>query len=254
VDTIIAGRSSGIPDTMHTKSLFQEHLLPVKTKKPQPHNTHFDFTVTGILFLSFILFVWLYAFNRKRLNQIVKGFYIHRFANQLAREEVAFGNRVSLFLSTLFILTATLFTTKMLGHYRLFETQSEYILFLQIAAVLLGIYALKIISVKLVGFIAQMQKPAADYTMTVFLFCNTLGLVMLPLVIGMVFIRQIQPIVFIYTGIFIFITFSVIRLIRGIVIGLNYPRISKFYLFLYICALELVPFIIMAKLFLLRIG
>ena len=96
----------GVPtDTSSAVSLFQHHLLEVKNPKPVIHYTRYDYLVTSVLFLSYIMFVWLYISNRKRLNQIVMGLYAGRYANQLAREEVSVGNRVVIFLSALFVFT-----------------------------------------------------------------------------------------------------------------------------------------------------
>ena len=88
-------------DTTTTTSLFENHLLPQKSEHPQLHFTDFDFGIAGILLLAFVLFVWLYATNSRRLNQIVKSFYVSRFSNQLGRDELSLGNRVSVFLSIL---------------------------------------------------------------------------------------------------------------------------------------------------------
>jgi hypothetical protein len=241
-------------DTTLSPSLFQGHLLPVKTPKPQLHTTDFDFGVAGILFFAFLLFVWLYSANRKRLNQVIKAFYISRYANQLAREEVSLGNRVSIFLSTLFVLTCTLFVTQVIHFYGFFEGVNTSVLFLEVALVVLGIYTVKIGSVNLFGFILQIQKPSTDYAMAIFLFCNTLGLFLLPIVICIAFVKQVAPVLFIYSGFVIICSFLLIRLIRGIIIGFNSVRVSKFYLFLYIWALEIVPFLIMVKVFMLKLN
>ena len=240
-------------DTTKANSLFRNNLLQVKTSEPQLHVTKFDFKVAGILFLAFVMFVWLYAVNRKRLNQVIKAFYINRYANQLARDEVSIGNRVTIFLSTLFVLTFALFITQLANYYGFFQQEDQLILFLKVAGMIIVAYAIKMLSVRVFGSIFQNQKEANDYGMTVFLFCNTLGLFMLPVVIGLAFIRQLPPEIFIYSGYVIFVFFLCIRLLRGAIIGFNSIRISKFYLFLYLCTLEILPFVIMVKLFILKI-
>jgi hypothetical protein len=76
---------------------------------------------------------------------------------------------------------------------------------------------------------------------------------MLPVVVGLAFVKQLPTHLFIYTGAGIFVSFLCIRLLRGAIIGFNSIRISKFYLFLYLCTLEILPFVIMVKLFMLKI-
>ena len=240
-------------DTISSPSLFQNHILPVKNNQPQIHYTDYDYLVTSVLFLSYVLYVWLYVSNAKRLNQVIKGFYINRYANQLAREEYSLSNRTSVFLSVLFVLTLTLFLSQTTRYYGILNQINDNLLFLLIAIGILLLYGIKLISIKLFGNIFQTTKEAGDYIITLFLFANTLGLFMLPVVICLALVEQVSALVFIYTGFTIITMFLVTRIVRGVIIGLNSARVSIFYLFLYLCTLEILPFVIMVKLFLIKI-
>jgi hypothetical protein len=241
-------------DTVKATSLFQNHLLVAKSSEPQLHITNYDYGVAGILFLSFVLYVWLFVTNRKRLNQVIKSFYINRYANQLAREEMALGNRVSIFLSVMFVFTLTIFFGEVIKYYGFITTSGSITFFLSIGLCIVIAYGIKLVCIKLLGFIFETPKVASDYILTLFLFANTCALFMLPVSVCVTFVKQVSPLVFIYTGFGILILFLVIRLIRGLIIGFNNPRASKFYLFLYLCTLEILPFVIMIKLFLLKIN
>jgi hypothetical protein len=237
-----------------TASMFGSTLLSPKAETPKVHLTHYDYTVALILFLSFVLFVWLYTTNRKRLNQVIRSFYLSRYSSQMGREEVSLGNRVSIFLSTLFVVTLTLFILQVnafYGHRMFVESKTT---FLTIGGLIIAAYLVKIIVIRLTGFVFQAQKETGEYTVSVLLFGNTLGLFMMPVVICLAFARQISPLVFIYTGLSILATFLCARLVRGLIIGFNSSRVSGFYLFLYLCTLEILPFVILLKLFLLRIS
>jgi hypothetical protein len=236
-------------DTSAAVSLFQKHLLEIKHPKPLIHYTQYDYLVTCVLFFSYAMFVWLYISNSKRLNQIVKGLYVGRYANQLAREEVSVGNRVVIFLSALFVFTLTLFFYQTAGYFGFLPGKNVVSTFFITALIIVSIYAVKLLTIRAVGFVFETQKEIREYTISVFLFCNTLGLLLLPVVICLAFLKQVHPSVFIYSGITIITVFLVTRLARGLIIGFNSPRVSKFYLFLYLCTLEIVPLVIMVKLF-----
>lgn len=239
-------------DTTAAVSLFKNHLLEVKNAEPVIHYTQYDYLVSSILFLSYIMFVWIFISNRKRLNQIVMGLYAGRYANQLAREEVSLGNRVVIFLSALFIFTMTLFFYQIAGYYGFLPASSmKNTFFITVVAIFL-IYGVKLLVIKMLGFLFETQKEIREYTISVFLFCNAVGLFMLPVVICLAFLKQVNPSVFIYTGFTIITVFFLTRVIRGLIIGLNSTRVSKFYLFLYLCTLEIVPLAIMFKLFVLK--
>lgn len=236
-------------DTLSTTSLFQDHLLKQKSEKPTLHFTNFDFGVASVLLFAFILFVWLYASNSRRLNQVIKAFYISRFSNQLGRDELSLGNRVSIFLSSLFVITLSLFIAQVINYFQFYKIENEVWFIIQLAALICVIYGFKIVIVRLAGFIFQSQKEVAEYSTMIFLFCNILGLFLLPIVVCIAFVKEVSPLVFIYSGFSIFVLLLFVRLLRGVVIGINSIRVSKFYLFLYLCTLEILPFVIMVKLF-----
>jgi hypothetical protein len=235
-------------DTSAAVSLFQDHLLQVRNERPIIHYTQYDYLVTSILFLSYIMFVWLFISNRKRLNQIVMGLYAGRYANQLAREEISLGNRVVIFLSALFVFTITLFFYQTASFFGFLPFNSMKATFFITMLTILLIYGVKLLIIKLLGLLFETQKEIKEYTISVFLFCNAVGLFMLPVVICLAFLKQVNPAVFIYTGFTIIAIFFFTRLVRGLIIGLGSTRVSKFYLFLYLCTLEIVPLAIMAKL------
>lgn len=240
-------------DTGSTTSLFEGHLLTKTSEKPQLHFTDFDFGVASLLLLTFILFVWLYSTNRKRLNQVVKSFYINRITNQLGREELSLGNRVSIFLSLLFIVSFSLFIFQTAEYYG-YKHENDFVFFLKLAIGIPLVYGLKILFVRFFGFIFQNQRESGDYSLLIFLFCNVLGLFLLPIVVCMAFVKDVSPEVFIYSGGSVFVLLLLIRVLRGVLIGFNSIRVSKFYLFLYLCTLEILPFVIMVKLFMQNIS
>ncbi len=239
-------------DTVQATSLFTGHLLNKKNEKPTLHFTNYDYGVTAILFAAFVLFVWLYSANSKRLSQVIKGFNLSRFATQMGRDEVSLGNRVSIFLSCLFILIFSLFISQVATYYGYNDGHDQMRFFIRSAMFITAAYTIKIIVVRLFGSVFQTQKEANDYGMMIFLFCNMLGLFLLPVVVCLAFVSDISPTIFVYTGLGIFALFLCIRLLKGIIIGFNSVRVSRFYLFLYLCTLEILPFIIGIKLFILN--
>ena len=239
-------------DTLSTTSLFQDHLLKKNSEKPSLHFTNFDFGVSAVLLFAFILFVWLYASNRRRLNQIIKAFYINRYANQLGRDELSLGNRVSIFLSGLFVITLSIFISQVTNYYEFYKSDNETLFIIKTGLMICAIYGFKILIVRIVGYVFQNPKEVSEYSMMIFLFCNILGLFLLPIVVCIAFVKDVSPLIFIYSGFIIFVLLLFVRMLRGVIIGINSTRVSKFYLFLYLCTLEILPFVIMVKLFMIN--
>jgi hypothetical protein len=239
-------------DTSLGPSIFKGHELQPVHQKPVLHLTNYDYLVALVLFISFCVFVWLYIANAKRLNQLFKSFSPNR-TNQLSRDEYSGSNRTGLFLSLLFLFSITLFTGQVLEFYGLTSRGDHTFMYLFIAGALLIMYLVKFIFIRLSGFIFKTGKEALDYSSALFVFINILGLIMLPVVICLEFAKQANPRIFIYAGFFFIVSFLALRLLRGIVIGVNSNRVSKFYLFLYLCTLEIIPFVILVKLFMLYV-
>ena len=231
--------------------LFKNHLLEVKNSESKIHYTKYDFLVAGILFISFALFVRLYVKNRKRLSQVIKSFYLN--TSQFSREGLSLGNGVSVFLSVLSVFTLSIFIGQLINYYGFSITTGNFNYFVVTSLLIILGYSLKLISIKILGYIFQTPKPASEYIITIFLFVNTLGLFMFPIVVCLAFAKQINPLIFIYSGDVIILYFLLMRFIRGFIIGLNTLRASKFYLFMYLCTLEIFPIVIMVKIIMLEI-
>lgn len=238
-------------DSIETKSLFENHLLPALSEKPAIHFTQYDYIPAIILFLAFVLFVALYVYNRKRLNQIIKAFYLNRVANQLAREEVSLVNRTTILLSIVFLSSISLFTLQLINYYQISLPIDKFYLIWIIPLLVTLSYFFKIITIKLMGFIFKIPTEANNYIFTIFLFINALGLFILPMVVGIAFIKQAPPEFFINLGLLIIGLFLLTRMIRGVIIGVNSLRVSNIYLFLYLCTLEILPIFVLVKIFLL---
>lgn len=253
VDTSLIAKDT-LHDSIPLQPLFENHLLAVKNKEPQLHTTTYDYWIASVLMLMYIFFVWIYFANRKNLNQIINGFAVGRSGGQVSRDEFSIGNRVAVILSIFFVITLTTFVSKALPYFGFHQfDNSTTVLALSTASIIIVIYSIKFFSIQFFGHIFKAQAEANEYSLLVFLFCNVLGLFMFPLIICLVFLKQFSPGIFIYSGLSIILVFTAIRLLRAIILGASNFKISKFYLFLYLCTLEILPFIILIKLFILKI-
>jgi hypothetical protein len=231
------------------QGLFEGSPLQVHSVEPSIHFTTYDYTIAGMLFIGFVLIVWLYVSHRKRLGQVVRAFYISRYANQLSRDEVSVSSRVSVFLTILFVIVISLFMLQVNRYYNFYPVGEGPLAFGTVALSIVLVYLGKVILIRFLGFVFQTVKEAGDYVLSLFLFGNTLGLFLMPVVVCLAFARQFPQSVFVYSGFGIIVLFLTARLVRAVIIGLNSSRVSAFYLFLYLCTLEILPFIVLIKLF-----
>lgn len=204
--------------------------------------------VVGFLLLAFAK----YNFPR-RLVQLIKACFLPRAVTQLYREGNPFSEQISLALGLIYLLTSSLLIylgIETFSSFPVYQTGSIS-LYMAVVAINLTYWLLKALANKTLGHIFKTYEATGNYLLNNLLFNLTTGiflLIMLPFVI--------------YTGSFTFLKITFIitavlliyKVFRGIYVGLSQTRFPVFYLFLYICTLEVAPLLIAAKLFIAYTG
>jgi len=248
VDSAFLSKQTIAIDTFIKPSFFENHLLQRANEQPLIHLSKNDYLSAIILFVVFTLFVWLFTSNKILINKLSGFFYL--FGSSNIRQDSTQLSRSMIFLSAVFLMLFSLFigeTIKFYGAY----TGTEYGIFLlKIGLVIALMYFIKILIVRIVGFIFKTIKEVNDYTSVLVLFWNSLAVFLFPVVCCMFFVKQVSPYYFIVIGFVGVMIFMLLRTIRILMIGINNTHISKLYLFLYLCTLEILPLAILYKLFL----
>ncbi|MBN1650954.1 MAG: DUF4271 domain-containing protein [Bacteroidales bacterium] len=104
---------------------------------------------------------------------------------------------------------------------------------------------LKFVAIWLIGFLFDNQSVSLWYLIDYFLFQISEGFALFPLLILFVYAKYS---IFLYLALIVLLLFWLFRLKRALVIGLADTNFSSSYLFLYLCTLEVIPFILLYKL------
>jgi len=193
-----------------------------------------------LLTISFLLIAILRASYWKHAKLLFMGVFAQRYANQYLREENAFTERVNFITFLLMTINFSLILLKFIPQISLLE-----IIFL-IGGVML-FFILKIGIMLFFGKIFMVQDVAKLGVFFSFLFDRALGFFLFPLVVMLYF--------FIFN---ITVTlFVVISIVCGLLlllkifwlwkIGTKAFGLSRVYIFLYLCTLEISPLILLAK-------
>ena len=111
---------------------------------------------------------------------------------------------------------------------------------------ILAVYTLKTIVCKFLGYVFLVQDEFDEYLHNVNLFNKNIGLILFPVVVLYPFINDsIKPVI-LYSGLFFAAGLFILRLHRGFQIIMK-KGISFFYLILYLCAIEILPILILLK-------
>jgi hypothetical protein len=184
---------------------------------------------------------------QKEVDTIFKAFFDNRMLSQMNKEDNVFVSWQFLFLFILFSFTTALFICLLIFRIKSSAYVTQFSVFLGISFLAFLFFGLKIILLRLIGFLFDVQKLVKDYLNIIYLtYFNSL-FVLLPATFCLSLISFRKDSLFIWicvTLICVIIAFQFVRITINIL--LNY-RLSKFYLILYLCALEICPILIFSR-------
>jgi len=126
------------------------------------------------------------------------------------------------------------------------ELLSPFIFFLLVIAGIIVYFLLKNILYRLVAYVFDTETPTKEYLFNANMLSKVFGMASLPIVCIVPFVDALTATFLVKSGLALFIIMYMIQLLRGAKIILHSP-LSIFYMFLYFCALEILPLSILIK-------
>lgn len=234
----------------YVKSVFSGHLLNKRNFESKPSQAADKTGITIIITMVIFCIALVRQYNNRRLAALINAFKAARFAVQLQREEYSINNRAAIILLFVFVITlATLLTGIIDYYFPYFFTQNYLLRITEISAGILIVYMVKLLSINLLGFIFDNKQAAKEYTFNILLFSQIAGVFLIPVVLVMLFSKQIGIQVPIYAAV-LFLLFTIIfRIWRTVIALRGRQSISGLYIFLYLCTLEILPVVFVVKYF-----
>ena len=196
--------------------------------------------IVVLLTFSFLLIAVLRSSYWKHAKLLFMGVFAQRYANQYLREENAFTERVSFITFLLMSVNISVIILKLIPAISLLET------FALIAGVMLFFVA-KIVLMRLLGNIFRLKDIAKLGVFFSFLFDRALGFFLFPLVVFLYFFSfDITPFIMGIVAV-VFMSLLFLKLFWLWKIGTNSFGLSHFYIFLYLCTLEISPLLLLGK-------
>ncbi len=256
VDSSIHKAALIVPANANTgnKPLFQQHLL-----KPQHINAQYSerftpdwFTLSLIAIIA--LFTWYKLFYHRMFLQLTNAFFSMATTNQIVRDESVLLQRASLNSSFIAYLVGGLFLyqVSVAGSWQHPLLLSGFIRFILFALTIALAYSAQMIALRFLSNIFNSERPAATYIFTIFLFNMMAGLLLLPIVILIAYAPLEYRQFLIGSGMAILVIFLLYRYVRVFIIWTSLLRAPVFYLFLYLCAFEIAPLLLIGKIALIQ--
>ena len=209
--------------------------MPALTKITYNQDTFFILILVSFLLISLIKGVYW-----KHAKLFFMGVLAQRYANQYLREENAFTERVNLLTFLLMVINFTLIITKLQAIINL----GSICLLLSLVG---AFFLIKILLIKIFGLLFKVKDLAKLAVFFSLLFDKTLGFLLFPLVLLIYFFSFDISSAILVVSLFLFTTLLILKLFWLWKIGINSFGLSRVYIFLYICILEIFPLLLLGK-------
>jgi hypothetical protein len=213
-----------------------------------------EFKGKEALFYALIILALFFAFIKLAFPRYLADLFRVAFRTTLKQRQI--GEQLvqtplpSLLLNIFFLLTGGLYIDFLLQHYHLVPADDFWLFYFYSFLFLAVIYLIKFFGLKLSGTIFNISDTTNAYIFIVFMINKIIGICLLPCLVLLAFSdHDLYLIAFTlaYAGVFALVAYRFF-LAYGLV--RNQIRLNPFHFFLYLCAFEIVPLLLIYKLLL----
>jgi hypothetical protein len=208
------------------------------------------YLLVGILFY----FALIRIFFEKYFSNLMTLFFRVSLRQQQIREQVLQTPLPSLLMNILFFISGGLYACYLLHYSRFGENINFWILYLDCIAGLAVLYLGKFLILKFCGWVFNISRAADTYIFVVFLVNKMLGIFLLPFLILITFSGPQAREIFITISIVMIFVLLIYRIGAAYRPVRNEIKLTPFYFFLYICAFEIAPLLLIYKVLLTYLG
>ena len=232
---------------LYTKHPFFSFTNPVRQaiseRKWQGKDLIFYALVTLFIFFAIIK----NGFYRY-LQDLFNVFFRTTIRQRQAKDQLIQSPLPSLLLNLFFILSIGMFLTLLFQYLQLGKQFSFWFLYLYCIIGLAAIYGLKFICLKFLGWIFQVSEATDSYIFIVFTTNKIIGIVLLPFLIVLAFAGGLISQVAMTLSLIVIFGLLIYRFFLSYMTVRRQVEISFFHFFLYLCAFELIPLLLINKL------
>jgi len=223
---------------------FQKKSVRYDEGSPRPYRE--TWVIVVVLFLV-LFFALIRFFFPAELNTIIHAFYSNQTLSKINKEDTLFSSWPFVFLYLLFGLITGLYLYLSGKYLKISYPAEGFELFIYLSAVVVGLFTLKIIALRILGFLFDVKRLVREYVSVLYLSYFNAAILFLPVVIAFSLTSNRFAVIYSYIGIAMLIVIFVLQFFRAGANILSNYKFPKVYLIIYLCALEFCPLIILFK-------
>ncbi len=190
----------------------------------------------------------------KYLGNLLTLFFRVSMRQQQIREQVLQSPFPSLLLNGLFVLSGGLYAVFLLTYAHYCYPYQFWTYFVYSSVALAVIYLIKFIFLKIAGWIFNIQRTVETYILIVFVSNKIIGIFLLPFLVILSFSGPLVSGICITLSLFMIGIFFIYRLVASFKMLRKEIKISGLHFFLYLCAFEIAPLLLIYKVLLSYLG
>ena len=209
-----------------------------------------DQWIVFVFLVIVLLYVLIKNIYNKTLSIVFQAYWNDRAISQFTRDDNFFKLRNTLLYFVLFAMVYGLLIKYMLNNFgvEIKTKDSDEYLFITAAAVLF--YIAKFVLMKFAGYVFSIHKLMSGYLSIISISNFIYSIFIIPFLILYYYVpNEYEGLVF-YLILILFCFNTIYKYLRTGSFILNNFQFPKFYLFLYLCSLEIMPLLIIYKVFL----
>jgi Domain of unknown function (DUF4271) len=233
-------------DVLKINPFFNFFALPedlVAEERYSPGKEAMFYLLAGLLFFFALIKLLFNKYVSNLLGLIFRG----SLRQKQIREQLLQTPLPSLFLNIFFVIVAGLYVFFLLRYYNVTPRTPFWLLLLYCIVAVGVVYLVKFMTLKLTGWVFNMRDAADTYIFIVFLVNKLLAIFLLPLLIIMAFsLSSWSSVLFTLSYIMVGLFFAY-RYIVSFAPVRREVKVSQFHFFMYLCAFEIVPLLLIYK-------
>ena len=226
---------------------FNVKAAPLISGKKEFQGKEVLFYVITALVIIFALLKLAFA---KYFNDLLRVFFRTTLKQRQIKEQLIQTPLPSLMFNGFFVASAGLYLNFLLHYFKFIPVDNFWLLYLYCCIGLSIIYLVKFVGLIIFGWLFNMQKAADSYIFIVFIINKIIGISLLPFLILLGLTEGVTYIVALVMSWCCVGGLLLYRFILGFAAIRNEVRFNLFHFFLYLCAFEIAPLLLIYKLLL----
>jgi hypothetical protein len=226
---------------------FNAEAVSLYSGKKEFHGKELLFYVIVVMV---IIFAWLKLVFAKYFNDLFRVFFRTTLKQRQIKEQLMQTPFPSLVFNGFFVASAGLYINFLLHYFNFTPVDNFWLLYLYCCIGLSVIYLVKFVGLIICGWLFNMQKAADSYIFIVFIINKVIGISLLPFLVLLGFTDGVMYSVALVLSWCCVGGLLLYRFILGFAAIRNEVRFNLFHFFLYLCAFEIAPLLLIYKLLL----